>query len=295
MGWLRWKVAGVVKLPADGLDLAATIAPVAWARGRWPSCDWIGGRLVWVGRVADVVSVVTVEQHAADTIEIAGLSPAAAEDWARRHLGWRRTMPSFDDPLLADLAAALPGLRPWALGGLGRGVLASIIGQSITVQAAAVVESRVAGVFADAVEVDGRRYWPFPTEAQFAAADPARLRETGLTWRRAHALVECGRLIADGALPDDDLALADPVAALRALRALPLVGPWTAASALLWGLGADDAHPTGDVALLRAVRGVMGDTGLTLRDLDRLAEGWRPSRGWAARLLWTDLLGPARV
>lgn len=40
----------------------------------------------------------------------------------------------------------------------------------------------------------------------------------------------------------------------RELRKLPLVGPWTAASALLWGLGEPDAYPRGDVALLRPGR-----------------------------------------
>ena len=283
----------LVTLDAHGLDLPSTAAPVAWSRGRWPTCDWLGGRLLWVGRFNGAVTVLAVHQPSAHSLEIEGLGAEDARTWARSHLGWRREMPAFGDPLLAQLATAMPGLRPWALGGLARGALASIIGQSITVQAAAVVEGRVAELFAPAVEVAGRRFWPFPTAAEFAAADPAHLRETGLTWRRAHALVDCGRLIADGALPDDDAALADPAAALQALRALPLVGPWTAASALLWGLGADDAHPTGDVALLRAVRSVTGDTGLTLRALDRLADGWRPSRGWAARLLWTTLLGEA--
>jgi 3-methyladenine DNA glycosylase/8-oxoguanine DNA glycosylase len=32
---------------------------------------------------------------------------------------------------------------------------------------------------------------------------------------------------------------------------------------------------------------------MTLRELDRLAERWRPARGWAARALWLMLLGPA--
>jgi 3-methyladenine DNA glycosylase/8-oxoguanine DNA glycosylase len=28
-----------------------------------------------------------------------------------------------------------------------------------------------------------------------------------------------------------------------------------------------------------------------LKDLDRVAERWKPYRGWAARLLWLDHLG----
>jgi 3-methyladenine DNA glycosylase/8-oxoguanine DNA glycosylase len=75
--------------------------------------------------------------------------------------------------------------------------------------------------------------------------------------------------------------------------ALPLVGRWTAESVVLWGIGAPDAHPTGDVALLRAARAAYGRPELTLKELDVLAEQWRPARGLAARLLWTELFGPA--
>ena len=68
------------------------------------------------------------------------------------------------------------------------------------------------------------------------------------------------------------------------------IGPWTVQSALLWGIAAPDAHPTRDVALLRAARVHYPDVA-DLKDLDRVAERWKPYRGWAARLLWLDLLG----
>src|SRR3712207_6971184 len=44
--------------------------------------------------------------------------------------------------------------------------------------------------------------------------------------------------------------------------------PWTAESTLLWGLGAADAFPTGDVALLRAARVAYGRPELDLRGLE---------------------------
>lgn len=77
------------------------------------------------------------------------------------------------------------------------------------------------------------------------------------------------------------------------LMKLPLVGRWTAESVVLWGVGAPNAHPTGDVALLRAARLAYERPDLTLKDLDVLAEQWQSARGLAARLLWTDLFGPA--
>jgi 3-methyladenine DNA glycosylase/8-oxoguanine DNA glycosylase len=44
------------------------------------------------------------------------------------------------------------------------------------------------------------------------------------------------------------------------------------------------------VALLRAARVHYPEIS-NLNDLDQLAERWKPYRGWAARLLWLDLLG----
>jgi 3-methyladenine DNA glycosylase/8-oxoguanine DNA glycosylase len=44
------------------------------------------------------------------------------------------------------------------------------------------------------------------------------------------------------------------------------------------------------VALLRAARVHYPEIS-DLNDLDRVAERWKPYRGWAARLLWLDLLG----
>jgi AraC family transcriptional regulator of adaptative response / DNA-3-methyladenine glycosylase II len=109
-----------------------------------------------------------------------------------------------------------------------------------------------------------------------------------VTTKRAEALVAVGTLFA--ASPAALGSAADLVAAAEELAAIPGIGPWTVRSALLWGIAAPDAHPTGDVALRRAASSHYPEVS-DLKDLDRMAEQWRPYRGWAARLLWLDLLG----
>ena len=126
--------------------------------------------------------------------------------------------------------------------------------------------------------------------AALAEASLALIRESGVTWKRAEGLQAIAREHLAGNLPtgdEDDIQLIT-----RELVQLPIVGPWTAASALLWGVGAADAWPKGDVALLRAARLAYDRDGMTMRELDALAESWRPHRAIAARLLWTGLLGP---
>ena len=255
--------------------------------------DWIDGRLIWVGWESDRVVWRSVRQQG-DRLLVEGSAAAASDQlWAARTLGLGTPLPAFDDPVIRALAVRFSGLRPFNMGSLYVGLVGSIIGQSISVAAAAVAQTRLATLFSQPVTLAGRDFRPLPRPAQLAAAEPDLVRTCGVTNRRAAALVGIAGLAAAGALPGEQEAMRDPDGTERALRALPLVGPWTARSALLWGLGAADAFPTGDVALLRAARRAYAMPSLDLRGLETLGETWRPARGLAARLLWTDLLGTA--
>jgi 3-methyladenine DNA glycosylase/8-oxoguanine DNA glycosylase len=277
-------------------SLAVTCGPVAWARGRWPNVDWLDGALVWVGWEDNRVVHRIVRQlpDRPSSLEIGGsATPEVDASWARATLGLGPVPPVGTDATVAAVRARFPGLRPWANGSLFEGFVGSIVGQSISVAAAAVTETRLAALFHEGVEIAGRSFRPQPRADQLAAAEPALVRRSGVTWRRAEALVRGAQAFLDGRLPTDDDARADPDAARAALRALPLVGPWTAESALLWGLGEGNAYPPGDAALLRAARIAYDRPDLDHAALNALAAGWSPHRGWAARWLWVALLGPA--
>jgi 3-methyladenine DNA glycosylase/8-oxoguanine DNA glycosylase len=284
-------------LNAHGLDLAVTVAPVAWGKGRWPTVDWIDDVFLQVRHelATGQLALVRAWQPQPDEIHVAGFVEAVdAEMWLKRCLGWQRNVPSLDELVISALAEHWPGMRPFAHGSLSQSIMTVIIGQGVTVQAGAVMERRVAEIHSPGIAWAGRRFIPFPTPEQLAETPVERLRETGLTWRRAEGIVKVARIAAEGTLPSDDEARANPEEAMRQLRELPMIGQWSAAAALLWGIGSDDAHVTGDVALLRAAQHAYGRTDLTLKSLDHLAESWRPARAWAARWLWLDLFGPAK-
>jgi len=278
---------------APPFSLADTCAPVDWAAGRWANQDWIDGRLVWVGwEDQQVVHRLVRSNATGEDILIDGdADPALDLDWARRILGTDRTMPAPRDAVLKRIAARHPGLRPHASGSLFDGLIESIVGQSITVLAAAVVSARLASYFHPGIEVQNRIFWPTPRSEDLANADVARLRRTGVTWKRAEALVAAGQAAVDGRLREPSSESIDELRVM--LRALPLVGNWTAESACLWGIGADDAFPTGDVALLRAARRAYDRPVMTMRELDALSNNWAGHRSWASRLLWIDLFGAA--
>ncbi len=290
-GWARRTVA-----TGPGFSLAETCGPVAWAAGRWPDLDWRDDCLIRVGTGADgsVTPVVVWAGPGPDTLVVASPTSGGIETIGRI-LNADRPSPTWEDPVLAGLAGRFPGLKPFAHGSVYLGLLTSIIGQSISVASAATTQRRLAALLADPTEIAGRAFWPLPTPDRLAGATVELVRSSGVTWRRAEALVAIARLAVDGQLPDAQPGWveASSVDRLALLRDLPLVGPWTARSTLLWGIADESVWPAGDVALLRAARLAYGDPSLALRDLVGLAEGWGPAPGWATRLLWAGLFGAA--
>jgi 3-methyladenine DNA glycosylase/8-oxoguanine DNA glycosylase len=272
-------------------DLARTAAPVWWARGRWPNSDWLGGTLYWVGWEGERVVWRSIQQRSQRAVVISGNADSECDRaWMTRVLGNVQFMPVFADHRLASLARVHAGVHQWSAGSLFEGFVSSIVGQSISVAAAAITERRLYERFHPGLELCGRQFWPPPRPDHLAMARPEFIRASGVTTKRAEALVAVGAAFASAEW-QTGLAGETPAAAIASsLLSISGIGPWTVQSALLWGVADPDAHPTGDVALLRAARKHYPEVA-NLRDLDRLAEGWKPVRAWAARLLWLDLLG----
>jgi len=275
-------------------SLAQTCGPAAWVGHRSPREAWIGATFVHVAWEDDEPRWRAVKQPGPGLLEIVGSGdPAWDATWLENVLGLQTRLPSFADPVIARLAERFPGVRPLNDGSLFEGAITSIVGQSISVAAAAVTQAKLARLFVEPLIVAGREFRPLPSVRQLATANPALIRKSGVTMKRAEALVHLANAALEGRLPSAAEARHDPDAAIKRLIALPGIGRWTAESTLLWGIGAANAHPTGDIALLRAAQVAYDRPEMTLRDLDALAEGWQPARSLAARLLWTDRFGPA--
>ncbi|MGI8406488.1 MAG: DNA-3-methyladenine glycosylase family protein [Thermomicrobiales bacterium] len=277
-------------------SLAQTCGPAAWVGGRSPRHQWHQGTLTSVEWEGEHVVWRRVSQRVDGSLDITGIaSPERDAEWARNVLGLDIKLPTFMDPVIVALASSFPGLRPMGDGSLFEGIMTAIIGQSISVAAAAVTQTKLASRFGEPLALDGRNFWPLPTASQLAEAPVELIRESGVTWKRAEAIRGIAERQIRGELPSDADARTQPEGVVKALVGLPGVGRWTAESAVLWGVGAPNAHPTGDVALLRAAKAAYAMPELTLKELDRLAEEWQPARALAARLLWTNLFGSAPV
>jgi len=185
------------------------------------------------------------------------------------------------DPALAPLVKARPGLRvPGAWDGFELAIRA-VLGQQITVAAAAGLAGRMVAAYGERLSLTGDHLTHvFPRPETIAAADLAAL---GMPKSRAASLsAVAAAAVADRRLFDANCGLDDAVKRLRAIRG---VGEWTAQYIALRQLREPDAFPAADLGLLRAIAGREGRRHSSSELLSR-ADAWRPWRAYAAQHLW---------
>jgi AraC family transcriptional regulator of adaptative response / DNA-3-methyladenine glycosylase II len=188
-----------------------------------------------------------------------------------------------EDPRLAALVAARPGLRvPGAWDPFELAVRA-VLGQQITVTAARKLAGKLVAAHGEplASGPDGGLTTVFPRPERLATADLALgMPRTRVATLRGIAAA----LVSDPQLFDCD---GDLDAKLARLRALPGIGEWTAQYIAMRALREPDAFPAADIGLLRAMTG-RDRVRPTPAVLLARAERWRPWRAYAAQHLWSS-------
>jgi DNA-3-methyladenine glycosylase II len=154
-------------------------------------------------------------------------------------------------------------------------LLRAIVGQQVSIRAAAAIWARV-------------------ETATGGAGDPARMARTSDEDLRAAGLsrqkIAYAKSLADevlsgrldfASLPSDD---EEAIAHLTAVKG---IGRWTAEVYLLFAEGRQDIFPAGDLAVQIEIGNIMGIDGKPTEKVVReLAEAWRPHRGAAAVFAW---------
>jgi AraC family transcriptional regulator, regulatory protein of adaptative response / DNA-3-methyladenine glycosylase II len=191
-----------------------------------------------------------------------------------------------EDPLLAPLVAARPGLRvPGAWDGFELAIRA-LLGQQITVTAAIGLAGKLVARYGAVLDGDSCGYegltHVFPRAERLVTVDLASL---GMPRPRAAALSSmAAAAVADPGIFGARRSLDEAIAQLRAL---PGVGEWTAQYIAMRELREPDALPAADIGLMRALADSNGSRP-TPRELLARAERWRPWRAYAAQHLWAS-------
>lgn len=148
------------------------------------------------------------------------------------------------DPVLAQIIDERPDFRPRAwtkdLPALDTFavLIFQVLGQQLSVRATRTILGRLEQQFGDRL----------PTPVELLAADPAALRSSGMSARKAATLRAVAQQFVDGRLSDEALGVMSDDEVVATLTSIPGIGPWTAHGVLLVALDRPDVLLTGDLA-----------------------------------------------
>jgi len=113
------------------------------------------------------------------------------------------------------------------------------------------------------------------------------LRALGVTRQKSSYFINLAGVLERGDIELHELGNKTDGLVFEKLTSIKGIGPWTARIYLLMALCRPDAWPVGDIALATAYQRLKGlSRRPTQSELDKLAQGWKPHRATAARMLW---------
>jgi DNA-3-methyladenine glycosylase II len=197
----------------------------------------------------------------------------AAPYWIRAKRALARS-----DPVLARVIQAHPRIALEPRGEPFHTLARAIVGQQISVKAAASIWARVCALA------------PRMHPEEIAEARHVGLRACGLSQRKAEYLADLARHFLAGTLHPSAWERMDDEAVIAELVQVRGIGRWTAEMFLMFNLLRPDVLPLADLGLQRAIciQYFKGRT-VSLRSMRRVAEGWAPWRSVATWYLWRSL------
>jgi len=197
----------------------------------------------------------------------------AADYWIRAKRALAR-----HDPVLARVIRDHPRIALEPRGEPFHTLARAIVGQQISVKAAASIWARVC-VLAPRVQPE-----------EFAGARHARLCACGLSQRKAEYLADLARRFIDGSVHPLAWERMDDEAVIGGLVQVRGIGRSTAEMFLMFNLLRPDVLPLADLGLQKAIRiHYFKGRKVSLRTMRRVAQGWAPWRSVATWYLWRSL------
>lgn len=190
------------------------------------------------------------------------------------------------DPVLAGVIARVGPMsaakrrRGRPKGDAYGALLRAVVGQQLSVKAAATIFGRVLEIFGGEI----------PSAQQLAEADPRELRAAGLSGRKVEYLSDLAAHVLDGSLELERLSELDDETIIGEITAIRGFGLWTAQVFLMFHLERPDVVAPGDLGIRNAIQREYGlDEPPSPAEVERIAEPWRPHRTLACLYLWESL------
>ena len=185
-----------------------------------------------------------------------------------------RIEPKFRE-VVTKFGPAPIGARPSKISNF-QALAESILGQQLSVKAAATITERV-------IQAAGGRMEP----AGVAKLTPRTLRSAGCSAAKARAISELAQVVADGDLPIRSLYKKSDEAIMELLLPLYGVGRWTVEMFLIFQLGRNDVWPTGDLGVRRGWEKLYKmKREVEIDELEKLGAKFAPHRSHLAWYCW---------
>ncbi|MFC4858995.1 DNA-3-methyladenine glycosylase family protein [Actinophytocola glycyrrhizae] len=183
------------------------------------------------------------------------------------------------DPVVGELLARYPGLRPVAFHSPYEAACFAVIAHRIRMTQAATIKRKLAIELGSTVDVHGVELPSFPSPAVLRA-QPRVPMVSETKSDRLKAIAEAAEA---GRLDAEELRSVPVAEALARLRTLPGIGDFSAELVLLRGAAHPDGFPEAETRLHEEMRRVY-PVG-TRAELREVADDWRPFRTWVSLLL----------
>lgn len=176
-----------------------------------------------------------------------------------------------------------PLVREFSLYG---SLMKSIIHQQLNLSFAHTLSSRFVHNYGH--ETEG--VWFYPTPEKIAALEPEELRTMQFSTRKAEYVIGLSRAIATGKLDLEKMAGKMDEEVIAELVSYRGIGPWTAQSFLLFGLGRPNLFPLADIGLQNAlkIQWHLAEKPKAEEIMRHLPE-WSPYLSYAALYLWRSI------
>lgn len=186
------------------------------------------------------------------------------------------------DPILTEVieTAATPDLTPHQ--DYYRALVESIIGQQLSVKAAASINNRFVALFDNV----------FPTPEKIIMRDIEELRSAGLSRPKARYIQDLAHHIIDGSLVFDSLDELSNDEIVTKLTQVKGIGEWTAHMFLMFCMARLDVLPTGDLGIRNGITQLYNlPTAASPDDVERIAteNNWAPYQSVASWYIWESL------
>lgn len=154
--------------------------------------------------------------------------------------------------------------------------LSAIVGQQVSIHAAAAIFGRVKALMDDAAD---------PAKIQHLSDDA--LRGAGLSRQKITYVRSLSDHLTNGMLNLDKLHQLDDEAAIKAITQVRGLGRWSAEIYLMFALGRPDVWPVDDLGVQEGVARMLGlEDRPKPKRLKEIGEDWSPARSAVALLAW---------